>query len=90
MKRIVIADDSSTARMFIKRCMEIAGCQDSEFVEAENGKEAIEHLKASPTDLLISDLHMPEMDGLALLKHVKSSPRLHEIPVIIISSAANP
>ena len=90
MNRIVIADDSSTARMFIQRCLEISGCRDAEFIEAANGREAIEHLRASPTDLLISDLHMPEMDGLALLKFVKSSPRLHDIPVIIISSAANP
>ncbi|RJP75503.1 MAG: response regulator [Desulfobacteraceae bacterium] len=90
MKRIIIVDDSSTARMFIKRCFEISGCQDVEFLEAGNGLQALEQIKKVPVDLIVSDLHMPEMDGTALLKRIKSSPRFHEIPVIIISSAANP
>jgi two-component system chemotaxis response regulator CheY len=90
MKRIIIVDDSSTARMFIKRCFEISGCQDVEFLEAGNGLQALEQIKKLPVDLVVSDLHMPEMDGTDLLKRIKSSPRFHEIPVIIISSAANP
>jgi two-component system, chemotaxis family, chemotaxis protein CheY len=90
MKRIIIADDSGTARMFIKRCFEISGCQDVEFFEAKNGLEVLEQLKKTSVDLVVSDLHMPEMDGTELLKRIKSSPRFHEIPVIIISSAANP
>ncbi|RPJ80850.1 MAG: response regulator [Deltaproteobacteria bacterium] len=90
MKRIIIADDSGTARMFIKRCFEISGCQDVEFLEAGNGVEALEQLKKTSVDLVVSDLHMPEMDGAELLKRIKSSPRFHETPVIIISSAANP
>ena len=90
MKRIIIVDDSDMARMFIKRCFEISGCQDVEFLEAGNGLQALEKLKEKPVDLVVSDLHMPEMDGIELLKRIKSSPRLHETPVIIISSAANP
>jgi two-component system, chemotaxis family, chemotaxis protein CheY len=90
MKRIIIADDSGTARMFIKRCFEISGCQDVEFLEAVNGLEVLAHLKKTSVDLIVSDLHMPEMDGTELLKRIKSSPRFHETPVIIISSAANP
>ncbi len=82
MKRIIIVDDSSTARMFIQRCLEISSCQDFDFVEAANGREAIEHLRVAPTDLLISDIHMPERDGIELLKHIKSSPKSHDIPVI--------
>ncbi len=90
MKRILIADDSGMARMFIKRCLEISGYQDSEFVEAANGRIALEMLKEKPADLVVSDLNMPEMNGEELLKRIKSSPRLHEIPVLIITSVANP
>lgn len=90
MKRIIIADDSGTARMFIRRCLEIMGCEGAEFVEAENGLEAIDRLKEAPTDLLFSDLYMPEMDGVEMLKQIKSSPRLQEIPVLMVTSAANP
>ncbi|PLX91380.1 MAG: response regulator [Desulfuromonas sp.] len=90
MKRIVIADDSSTARMMIRRCLEIVGLMDAEFAEAENGKEALALVKQEPTDLLVSDLNMPVMDGEALLKWVKASPKLTDMPVLIITSAGNP
>ncbi|NCO51893.1 MAG: response regulator [Deltaproteobacteria bacterium] len=90
MKRIVIADDSATARMFIKRCLQIIGLGDAEMVEAEQGKEALTAAKAAPTDLLLTDLNMPIMDGETLLKWVKASPKLMDMPVVIITSAGNP
>ena len=90
MKRIVIADDSETARMFIRRCLEIIGLRDAEFVEAANGREALQFAKEAPTDLLVSDLNMPVMDGATLLKWVKTSPKLVDLPVLIITSAGNP
>lgn len=90
MKRIVIADDSATARMFIRRCLEIIGLGEATLVEAENGREALSLLKEEDTDLLLTDLNMPVMDGATLLKWVKSSPRLHDIPVLVITSAGNP
>ncbi len=90
MKRIVIADDSATARMFIKRCLDIIGFGDAEIIEAENGKEALAAAKAEPTDLLLSDLNMPVMDGETLLKWVRASPKLLDMPVVIITSAGNP
>ncbi|MBN2644275.1 MAG: response regulator [Desulfuromonadaceae bacterium] len=90
MKRIVIADDSATARMMIRRCLEIVGFGEAEFVEAENGREALTHVKQSPAFLLVSDLNMPIMDGEALLKWVKASPKLVDLPVLIITSAGNP
>lgn len=90
MKRIVIADDSETARMFIRRCLEIIGLRDAQFIEAANGREALQQVKEADTDLLVSDLNMPVMDGATLLKWVKSSPRLTELPVLIVTSAGNP
>ena len=90
MKRIVIADDSGTARMFTRRCFEIAGFREAEFAEAENGLEALFKLREKSTDLLVTDLTMPKMDGTELLKRVKTSPDLAAIPVLVISSAGNP
>ncbi|OEU61044.1 MAG: histidine kinase [Desulfuromonadales bacterium C00003094] len=89
MNRIVIADDSATARMFIRRCLEIIGLGEATLVEAENGREALALLKEEDTDLLLTDLNMPVMDGATLLKWVKSSPRLHDLPVLVITSAGN-
>ena len=90
MKRILVADDSSTARMFVIRCLQIVGCRDAEFVQATNGREAYETLKEMAADLIVTDLNMPEMDGATLLKKVKANPRFNDIPVIVITSAHNP
>jgi len=70
MKRVVIADDSQTARMFIRRCLEIVGLAETEFVEADNGREALARIKEAPTDLLVTDLNMPLMDGEMLLMNL--------------------
>ncbi len=90
MKRIVIADDSATARMVIRRCLEIIGLGDAGMVEVPNGREALARLKEEPTDLLVTDLNMPIMDGETLLKWVKGSPKLTHVPVVVITSAGNP
>jgi len=90
MKRIIIADDSTTARMFIKRCLQIIGLGDVEIIEAEHGKEALAAAKAQEVDLLLTDLNMPVMDGETLIKWVKASPKLGDLPIIVITSAGNP
>ncbi|SRR6056297_2218334 len=90
MKRIIIADDSATARMFIKRCLQIVGLGDAEIIEAEDGKQALEAAKEEPADLLLTDLNMPVMDGQTLVKWVKASPKLCDMPIIVITSAGNP
>ena len=87
---IIIADDSATARMVTKRCLEIAGYQEATFLEAETGKQALNLAKDHQADLLITDINMPEMDGKALLMRVKSSPKLVDLPVLVISSLSNP
>ncbi|MCX5876056.1 MAG: response regulator, partial [Deltaproteobacteria bacterium] len=44
--------------MFIRRCLEIAGFQGAEIIEAENGKDALEKIRSAPVDLLLTDLTM--------------------------------
>ena len=88
--RIAIVDDSGTARMFIRRCLEIAGFQGAEIIEAENGKDALEKIRNASVDLLLTDLTMPVMDGTTLLKWIKANPKLSALPVLVISSAGNP
>jgi two-component system chemotaxis response regulator CheY len=90
VKRIVIADDSATARMVIRRCLEIIGLGEALMVEVANGREALARLKEEPADLLVTDLNMPIMDGETLLKWVKGSPKLTDVPVVVITSAGNP
>ncbi len=90
MKRIVLADDSKTARAIVRRCLEIAGCGDATFVEAANGQEALVLLKEQRTDLFVTDLVMPDMDGREVLSRMAASPRLIAIPTIVVTSLANP
>lgn len=89
IENIIVADDSSTARMIIKRCLEIAGAADANFVEASNGEEALEIARDQPVDLIVTDLNMPVMDGRELIQHVKASPKLTQLPILVISSAGN-
>ncbi len=88
--RIAIVDDSGTARMFIRRCLEIAGFREAEIIEAEHGRDALEKIRREPVDLLLTDLTMPVMDGETLLKWIKANPRMADLPVLIITSAGNP
>ncbi len=89
MKTILIVDDSCTARMMIRRCLEIAGYADAEFREASHGREALDLLRTHAADLVLTDLNMPEMNGRTLIRHLKSSPRFFSIPIIVISSITN-
>lgn len=89
MKHVVIADDSALARMFIRRCLEIAGLSDANFVEAVNGEDALSKMKDINADLLVTDLTMPEMDGVELMRRISSSPRLSGTPVLVVTSAGN-
>jgi len=89
MKNIVIADDSALARMFIRRCLEIAGLGDANFYEASDGNEAIQKMKEVAADLLVTDLTMPNMNGIELMRRITASPRLSRTPVLVVTSAGN-
>ena len=89
IKRVLIVDDSSTARSIIRRTLEISGFEELEIGEASNGEEALQVLKENKYDLVFTDLNMPNMDGEQLLKRIKSSPKLNDIPVVVISSMTN-
>lgn len=90
MARILVADDSMTSRMILKRCIEMAGLRGSDFAEARDGEEALAAAALSKPDLIVADFNMPRMDGEALLAALKADPATAAIPVIIATSANNP
>ncbi len=89
IKNIVIADDSALARMFIRRCLEIAGLGEANFFEASDGSEALVRMKEVKADLLVTDLTMPNMNGIELMRRISVSPRLSGTPVLVVTSAGN-
>ncbi len=86
---ILIADDSGTARMFIKQCLEISLEEDVAFLEASNGQEALQLLKNAGADLVVTDLNMPVLDGRELIRRIGASPKLHGLPIMVITSSGN-
>jgi two-component system chemotaxis response regulator CheY len=55
--------------------------------QATNGKEAIRVLGENLIDLVVTDIHMPEMDGLALIDHIRSEERFRDLPIIVLSAS---
>ncbi len=86
----LIVDDSITARMIIKQCIEIAGFRDWAFIEARNGEEAWQILQHVRVDMIITDLNMPVLDGRMLLERIKTTPAASSTPVIVVTSTTNP
>jgi len=68
----------------------MCGVEDMRIMEAKNGVEALSILKTDSIDLVFTDLNMPVLDGEQLLKRMKSSPKLFDIPVVVITSLNNP
>ncbi len=87
--RILIVDDTTTARIFAQKCLANIGLHDAEFIQAVHGIDALQKIRESPPDLILTDLMMPEMDGETLLKELKADPDLQAIPVLVVSSAGN-
>ena len=87
--KILIVDDSSTARMFIRRCLEISGFMDADFKEAADGRQALGLVLQEAADLIVADVNMPVMDGRSMLRQLKSNPATSGIPVVIITSTSN-
>ena len=83
---VLIVDDSKSVRSVIKKIITISGFRMDQCYEAVNGKQALEILSKESVDVILSDLNMPEMNGLELLAAIKADSRLQEIPVIIIST----
>lgn len=81
MKKILVADDEETVRMVLKQMLEQGGF---EVETAKNGVEALAKLKADTFSMLISDINMPEMDGVELLGKAKAL--LPELPIIFITA----
>jgi len=60
--------------------------QGYQIIEAKNGKEAVDQFNAMPTDAVIMDLHMPEMDGCRAIEQIRKNPHGYEIPIIVLTA----
>ena len=84
MKSILIVEDSATTRSLIRAVIEEVG--DFNIVEASTGFEALKLLPTQEIDLVVTDINMPDINGLELINFVKSNPRYAHIPLIIVTT----
>jgi len=83
---VLIVDDSNSMRAVIKKIITISGFQMDKCLEAGNGREAMELLAQNWVDVIVSDINMPEVNGLELLDQLSNNDMLKEIPVIMITT----
>lgn len=84
MKTILIVEDSATTMALIRAVIEELG--DFETVEATTGFEALKLLPRQDYDLVVTDINMPDINGLELISFIKDNPRYHTLPIIIVST----
>lgn len=85
MKSVLIVEDSATTRAMIKAVIEDMG-EDFTTLEANTGFEALRMLPQESLDLIITDINMPDVNGLELINFVKSNPNYRHIPMIIVTT----
>jgi adenylate cyclase len=81
--RLLVVDDNKVNRLLLMRSLELQGHR---VACAENGRIALEMLRAEGFDLLLLDMEMPEMNGFEVLEQLTSDPKLRDLPVIVTSS----
>ena len=84
MRRILVTEDSATMRSLLIATIE--SCGDYEVVEAASGFEALRLLPREHIDLIITDINMPDINGLELIRYVRNNSNYTTTPLFIIST----
>ena len=87
--KVLHVDDSKAMRMIVQRTVKKAGFTDLEFVEAENGVQALEVIESEKPDVVLSDWNMPEMNGIELLRKLRADGNLITLGFITSESGAD-
>jgi len=84
--KFLVVDDFSTMRRIVRNLLKELGLTNVE--EAEDGAAALAKLREGGFDFVVSDWNMPNMDGLALLQHVRADAELKTLPFLMITTEA--
>jgi len=84
--RVLIVDDSPVMRAFIRRIILLSGMEETEFLEASDGCEALNVLRAQWVDVVLTDINMPLMDGAEFVRRLEADDVLKSLPVVIVST----
>lgn len=81
-KSFLVVDDSATMRQLIIMSLKKMGC--TSIVDAPNGRVALEKLEGTPVDIVLTDIDMPEMNGLEFIETAR--PKYPSLPIVILST----
>jgi two-component system chemotaxis response regulator CheY len=84
--KFLVVDDFSTMRRIVRNLLKELGFTNVD--EAEDGAVALQKLKGSSFDFVVTDWNMPNMDGLTLLQSIRADPALKTLPVLMITAEA--
>lgn len=82
-KKIMTVDDSASVRQMVSFTLREAGY---EVIEASDGKDALDKLSFNTVNMIITDLNMPNLDGISLIRAVRSSTSHKFIPIIMLTT----
>src|ERR1039458_485581 len=85
-KDLLIVDDSIPVSKILMNALAYLKLPVDKILEAGDGTEALTLLEAYPVGLVLTDINMPNMNGIELLRAVRASPQWHDIPVVVVSS----
>ena len=85
-KSILVVDDSNAIRQSVGFILEQAGYQ---IVPAVDGADAVPKLESQSFDLVLTDVNMPNMDGIALTKHIRQSARNKFVPILMLTTESH-
>ena len=83
---LLIVDDSKAIRKILLRVLNQTGLPLGQVLEAGDGKEALKLMEDHNVSLVLSDINMPNMDGLELLRTLRASAQWHDLPVVMITT----
>jgi len=83
---VLTVDDSAVSRRQVKNALESAGIS---VTEASEGVEALWRARQQPFDLVLTDIHMPTMDGLEFIRELRKSAGYEKVPVYVLTSDAS-
>lgn len=85
----LIVDDSAVMRKIVERSLRQAGLESLVVHEAGNGNEALKVLETQSVDLILSDINMPAMDGLELVRQISARNLAPGVPVVMITTESS-
>lgn len=86
---VLVVDDSRSMRKVLLKTLQLSGFELGECLEASNGQEALDILEGKWIDLILSDVHMPVMDGIGFIRSLRDRDICSDTPVVFVTTEAN-